>query len=116
MPLIPDEDEEPILAGANIIPEEKEEPINAPVEGLDKEEHVHLALNASMDITQEDKQRRWRASFMIGLQVIYPLFSSFSYSLFFSLNMVILMFVFLRDLQEVCSSDKRVVPRRFQRR
>lgn len=46
-PLIPEEDEQPILGGANIIPPF----INEPVKGLDEEEHVAITIKASMDTT-----------------------------------------------------------------
>lgn len=48
---IPEEEEDSILGGVDITPPS----INVPVDGLDEEEQVALALKASMDTAREEQ-------------------------------------------------------------
>lgn len=60
-PLYPRRKRSPI-GGVDIIPPS----FNAPLEGLNKEEHVPLALKASLKL-EKNEQPKWRASFTVGL-------------------------------------------------
>lgn len=51
-------------------------PADIPLEGLSKDEHVALALKASMDAIREEQAARVASFIMIEPQVLYP-FSSF---------------------------------------
>lgn len=91
MPLVEEEEDEPLLGGLDLTPLS----IDIPLVELSEEEQLAFAVRASNDTYEKSEQPRWQVLFVIVLQVLGLVsFLSFFILHVTYLSMVTLMIVF----------------------